>query len=136
MPHLKSIKALALTICVLGGMLFACSTPAAQTTSYDPNKKYAAFIVMNSPTSPAALANAKQQSMADGYENGPVEYYDPPAKGFDTIVKKVTPSKQITLIWVIGNLMDMPTIRKSAEGLGFKGTFRFFPLSGAVSPVQ
>lgn len=135
MPYHKSIKALALTICILAGMLSACSTPAAQTTNYDPNKKYAAFIVMNDPSSAAALANAKQQSMADGYENGPVEYYSLPAKGFDTIVKKVTPSKQITLIWVIGNLMDMPTIRKSAESFGYKGTLRYFPLSGAVSPV-
>jgi hypothetical protein len=136
MPYLKSIKPLILTICILAGMFSACATPAAQTTTYDPNKKYAAFIVMNVPGSAAVLANAKQQSIADGYENGPVEYYTPPAKGFDTIVKKVTPSKQITLICVIGNLMDVPTIRKSADTLGYKGTIRFFPLSGAAYPVQ
>ena len=136
MSYLKFILSLVLTVCISAGIFSACSSAAAQTSNYDPNKKYAAFIVMNGPTSAAALANAKQQSTADGYENGPVEYYTPPIKDFDAIIKKVTPSKQITLIWVIGNLLDLPTIRKSAETLGFKGTFRFFPMSGAVSPVQ
>lgn len=130
------VKSLTLTICILAGIFSACSSPAAQTTSYDPNKQYAAFIVMSSPASAASLANAQRQSTADGYENGPVEYYSLPTKDFDPIVKKVTPSTQITLIWVIGNLMDVPTVRKSAATLGFKGTFRFMPLSGAVAPVQ
>jgi len=123
-------------ICAMAVVLTSCSSQAAQTTNYDPAKKYAAFIVMNSPNSAAVLDNAKQQSTADGYENGPVEYYTPPAKDFDPIVKKVTPSKQITLIWVIGNLMDVPAVRKSATNLGFKGTTRFMPLSGSAIPGQ
>jgi hypothetical protein len=136
MPYLKSIKALALIICVLAGTFSACSSPAAQTTTYDPTKKYAAFAVVNLPASAGVLSTAKQQAIADGLEIGPIEYYGTTTTNFDPIVKKLAASKQVSVIWVIGGLMDVPAMRKSAAALGFAGTIRFNPVASQATPGQ
>ncbi len=136
MSYRNSIKAFILVTCVLTGIFSACSSQATQSTSYDPAKRYAAFAVVNLPASAGILANAKQQSTADGLEIGPIEYYSPQTTDFDPVVKKLTVSKQITVIWVVGGLMDVPTVRKSAAKFGFTGGFRFMPVSSQTIPGQ
>lgn len=110
----------------------SCSQQSGQT--YDPAKKYAAFLVVNVPNSKSALENAKSKSTADGYEIGPIEYYDPGAKDFEPIIKKLIPSQQITLIWISGSLLDSPNIQKAINAMGYKGGVRYMPVS--VSPAQ
>ena len=136
MSYRYFIKAFILITCVFTGVFSACSSQATQNTNFDPAKKYAAFAVVNLPASASILANAKQQSTADGLEIGPIEYYSSQTKDFDPIVKKLTVSKQITVIWVVGGLMDVPSVRKSATKFGFAGTTRFMPVSDQSLPGQ
>jgi hypothetical protein len=136
MSYRNSVKALVLITCALTGIVSACSSQAIPTANYDPAKKYAAFAVVNLPSSASILDNAKQQSVADGLEIGPIEYYSSQTKDFDPIVKKLTVSKQITVIWVVGGLMDVPAVRKSATKFGFAGTTRFMPVPGQSIPGQ
>ncbi|MCX6006451.1 MAG: hypothetical protein NTZ34_04210 [Chloroflexi bacterium] len=136
MSYCNYIKAFILVTCVLTGIFSACSSQATQSTNFDPAKKYAAFAVVNLPASTSILDNAKQQSIADGLEIGPIEYYSTQTKDFDPVVKKLTISKQITVIWVVGGLMDVPAIRKSTTKFGFAGNVRFMPVSGQTIPGQ
>jgi hypothetical protein len=139
MLHHKYIKLIILTALSLAIFLPACSAPASQSpqsATYDPSKKYAAFAVVNSPSSAAILETAKRQSGADGLEIGPIEYYNGSTTNFDTIVQKLTVSKQIIVIWVLGGVVDVPAVRKSAAKFGFSGGFRFMPVSGQAVPGQ
>jgi hypothetical protein len=136
MSYSHIIKAFILVTCVLTGIFSACSPQATQSTTYDPAKKYAAFAVVNLPASASILDTAKRQSIADGLEIGPIEYYSPQTTDFDPVLKKLTTSKQITVIWVVGGLMDVPTVRKSAAKFGFAGSFRFMPVPGQTVPGQ
>jgi hypothetical protein len=136
MPYPKYIKAFILITCAIAGIFCACSSQATQSINYDPAKKYAAFAVVNLPASASILADAKKQSTADGFEIGPTEYYSTQTKDFDPIVKKLTESKQVTVIWVVGGLMDLPSLRKSATKFGFAGATRFMPVSGQPIPGQ
>ncbi|RPJ63435.1 MAG: hypothetical protein EHM12_02305 [Dehalococcoidia bacterium] len=136
MSHHKYIKFLILITFILAIILPACSTSAPQGITYDPAKKYAAFAVVNLPASASILDTAKRESAADGFEIGPIEYYNSQTTNFDPIVQKLTASKQITVIWVMGGLMDVPAIRKSAAKFGYAGGFRFMPVSGQSVPGQ
>jgi hypothetical protein len=136
MSYRNLIKALILVTCILTGILSACSSPVTQNTNFDPSKKYAAFAVVNLPASASILDEAKRQSGVDGLEIGPIEYYSTQTKDFDPVAKKLTVSKQITVIWVVGGLMDVPAMRKSAAKFGFAGNVRFMPVSGQAVPGQ
>jgi hypothetical protein len=136
MSYRYFIKAFILITCVFTGVFSACSSQATQNTNFDPAKKYAAFAVVNLPASASILDNAKRQSTVDGLEIGPIEYYSSQTKDFDPIAKKLTISKQITVIWVVGGLMDVPAMRKSAAKFGFAGNVRFMPVSGQAVPGQ
>jgi hypothetical protein len=136
MSHLKSTLTILLAVCIFGSALVACSSAAPTPPAYDPNKKYVAFAVVNVPAAADILSTAKQQAAADGFEIGPVEYYSPQNPNFDALVKKLTESKQITLIWVVGGVMDVPAIRKSATKLGYSGSSRFSPVAGQSMPGQ
>ena len=136
MSHHKYIKSLILITFVFAIFLSSCSTPAPQGATYDPAKKYAAFAVVNLPASASILETAKRQSAADGLEIGPIEYYNSQTSDFDPIIQKLTVSKQITVIWVLGGLMDVPAVRKSATKFGYAGGYRFMPVSGQSVPGQ
>ncbi|MBN1374849.1 MAG: hypothetical protein JXA01_01700 [Dehalococcoidia bacterium] len=136
MTKRKFILACILLTCTIATILPACSVQEEQTVSYDPAKKYAAFAVINIPASESILATAKQQSTADGFEIGPIEYYSTQTTNFDSVVKKLTVSQQITLIWIIGGVMDVPAIRKSTAKFGYAGGYRFMPVQGQTVPNQ
>jgi hypothetical protein len=129
----RALFALAI-ISILTVTLSACgSQQQQQTASYDPEKKYAAFLVVNSPQSGSILATAKEKSTIESYEIGPVVYYEPGTKDFEALVKKLTPSKQVSLIWVLGSLFDTPNIQKALTAAGYKGFIRYMPVSGPVT---
>lgn len=135
-----SARLLIITVCILLITFLSCAAPANQTASkninYDPGKKYAAFAVKDSPASAEILSTAKQQSIVDGFEIGPIEYYTDQNQDFDPVVKKLIASKQVTLIWVVGDLMALPAVRKSASKLGYSGGFRLMTVTGQALPSQ
>lgn len=130
----RRIFACLLILCVTAIILSACSAPEEPTTNYDPDKKYVAFAVIDVPASQSILANAKQQSTSEGFEIGPIEYYSTQTTDFDPIVKKLTISQQIKLIWVIGGVMDLPAVRNSAAKFGYDRGFRFLPVQAQTLP--
>lgn len=123
------------TLCILCLGQAACSQPAAAPV-YDTNKQYAAYLVVNSPQASQALNSAKQKSVLEGFENGPVVYYEPGTKDFEEHFKKLTPSKQVSLIWVVGSLLDTPGIQKALTTSGYKGQFRYEPVTGTATKIE
>ncbi len=119
-------------ILIVSFLLVSCIQLPGQTATYDPAKKYAAFLVVNHPSSGDVLSNIKQRSISEGYEIGPIEYYNPGTKDFEPIIRKLTPDKQITLIWVAGSIMDSPDIQKAIARVEYKGGIRYMPVTGAV----
>lgn len=114
--------------------LAACGSQPQQAPQYDPAKNYAAFLVVNTPLSIDALKSAKEKSTRDGYEIGPVVYYEPGTKDFEALVKKLLPSKQISLIWVSGSLLDTPNIQKAVAAAEYKGLLRYMPVTAPAAP--
>jgi hypothetical protein len=119
-------------IAVLSFGLAACGSQAQPAAQYDPAKNYAAFLVVNTPSSAAALSAAKQKATGDGYEIGPVVYYEPGTKDFTELVKKLVPGKQVAEIWVSGSLLDTPDIQKALIAAQYKGMIKYMP----VTPAQ
>jgi len=114
--------------------LTACgSQQQAQTAQYDPSKEYAAFLVVNSTLAENSLNSARERSTRDGYEIGPVVYYNPGTQDFEALFKKLTPSKQISLIWIVGSLLDTPNIQKAIAATEYKGQIRYMPVTSPAA---
>jgi hypothetical protein len=115
--------------------LAACAAsqpkPAPQ---YDPAKNYAAYLVVNTPQSADALKAAKQLSAKDNYEIGPIVYYEPGTQDFSPFVKQLTPSKQVSLIWIVGSLLDTPNIQKALAAAEIKAFLRYMPVTAPATP--
>ncbi len=121
--------------CIICSGLAACSQQAPATV-YDPNKQYAAYLVVNTPQASQALNSAQQKSALEGFVNGPVVYYEPGTQDFEEHFKKLTPSKQVSLIWVVGSLLDTPGIQKALTTSGYKGQFRYEPVTATSSKFE
>ena len=111
---------------------FAACAGQSQTPAYDPNKQYVAFLVVNTPQSAEILKNVKQRSTVEGFESGPVVYYEPGITDFAAPVNKLIASKQVILIWVIGSLFDSPNIQKALSAAGYEGQVRYAPVTGTL----
>jgi hypothetical protein len=122
-----------LSVVILSFNLAACSSSQPQQGfQYDPAKNYSAFLVVNTPASAGALTAAKQKATGDGYEIGPVVYYEPGTRDFTEQVKKLLPGKQVQVIWVSGSLLDTPDIQKALIAAQYKGQIKYMP----VTPAQ
>jgi hypothetical protein len=116
---------LALAVALAAG-LAACSKPADPGITYDPGKSYAAFLAPNSDTGKASLEAMKKQCTADGLEIGPIEYYTAGTKDFGPALKKLTASKQITVVCInFSSIMDISNIKQSMVNLDYTGAFRY-----------
>ena len=111
--------------------LASCTTGHTSEFSFDPSKKYAVFLVVNSTHSSSILQNARQKSIEDGFEVGPAVYYNPSTKDFSPSVKKLTANKAVALLWVVGGLMDAASVQKTASQSGYSGAIRFMPVPTA-----
>jgi len=129
MSH-KLINRLALMIIIL--LNFAACSGQPQTSTYDPNKQYVAFIVANTPQSTGILKDVKERSIAEGFELGPVVYYEPGITDFEVSINKATANKQVVLIWIIGSLFDSPNIQKALSAVGYRGQIRYAPVTGTL----
>jgi len=114
----------------------SCSLLPGQGTNYDPSKNYAAFLVLDNDTGRNSLATMEQRSTGEGWEIGPIEYYKQGTKDFAPILKKLTASKQVTVVWIISSLWDVPDIKKGMEGLEYAGPFRYVPISEGTGAIK
>jgi len=114
----------------------ACSLLPAQGFTYDPSKNYASFLVLDNETGKDSLALMKQRSIGEGYEVGPVEYYKQGTKDFAPILKKLTASKQVAVVWIISSIWDVNDIKKGMEGLDYSGPFRYVPISEGAGAIK
>lgn len=114
----------------------ACSLLPQQGFTYDPSKSYASFLVLDNETARSSLATMKQRSVAEGLEIGPVEFYKQGTKDFAPVLKKLTSSKQVVVVWIISSIWDVNDIKKGMEGLDYSGPFRYVPISEEAGPIK
>jgi hypothetical protein len=129
----KRIYAPAIVAVLIIVALLSCTTPAGQTPIYDSSKSYVAFLVLDTVNGKTTLENLKQRSLSEGYEIGPAEFYIAGTKDFEPIIKTLTPSPQIKLIWIASSLLDVPDIQKALTKLEYQGQIRYMPAT-TISP--
>jgi hypothetical protein len=114
----------------------SCSLLPDQGTTYDPAKNYATFLVLDNDTGRSSLATMRQRSTGEGLEIGPIEYYKQGAKDFAPVLKKLTASKQVTVVWIISSLWDIPEIKNGMTGLEYSGAYRYVPISEGTGAIK
>jgi len=111
---------------VLTAGFTACLKPADQGINYDATKNYAAFLVPDTDFGKASLETMKKQCAVEGLEIGPVEYYTTGTKDFEPALKKLTASKQITVVCInFSSIMDISNIKQSMAKIEYTGAFRY-----------
>jgi len=134
--RLKLLIASMAALVLLALPCVACSLMPEQGFTYDSSKSYASFLVLDNETAKNSLALMKQRSIGEGYEIGPVEYYKQGTKDFAPILKELTSSKQVVVVWIISSVWDIPDIKKGMEGLEYVGPFRYVPISEESGPIK
>ncbi len=106
--------------------LTACLNQAGQGINYDPARNYAAFLAPNSDFGKASVEAMKVKVAGEGLEIGPVEYYTPGTKDFAPALKKLTASKQVTVVCInFSSITDISNIKQSMAGLDYTGSYRY-----------
>jgi hypothetical protein len=132
-------KSLYIVICiavVLTAGLTACLKPVDQGINYDPAKSYASFLVLNNDVGKSSLDTMKKRSTGEGLEIGPIEYYSSGNKDFEPILKKLTVSKQVTVVWIIASLWDINPIKDSMSKIEYRGAYRYVPISDTEGAIK
>jgi hypothetical protein len=132
----KTAGAVFSAMLILGALLASCSQKPVQGFVYDPAKNYAAFLVINTPVGKTALESMKKHSTAEQYEIGPVEYYEPGSKDFESILRKLTVSKQVKLVWIISSLWDVADIKAAMAKVDYKGPYRYAPITDQTGAIK
>jgi hypothetical protein len=109
---------------------------AAPTVAYDPAKTYASFLVVNTAIGKNSLESMKRHSTDEQYEIGPIEYYDPGSKDFESILRKLTVSTQVKLVWIISSVWDIPDIKTAMTKIDYKGAYRYVPISDQTGAIK
>ncbi len=111
-------------VCTAG--LTACLNQAGQGINYDPAKNYAAFLAPNSDFGKASVEAMKVKVAGEGFEIGPVEYYTAGTKDFAPALKKLTASKQVTVVCInFSSITDISNIKQSMVDLDYTGSYRY-----------
>ncbi|MGA2367647.1 MAG: hypothetical protein ABSF74_03615 [Dehalococcoidia bacterium] len=121
---------LVLTIVLLSAITMSCA--AKPQVTYDPNKSYAAVIAIDLPSARATIDDIRQKSAVDGFEVGPVEFYQPGDADFITHINKITSQAHVALLWIASGIEDVPGIQEALVNAGYSGQTRLVPVSGAV----
>jgi ABC-type branched-subunit amino acid transport system substrate-binding protein len=106
-----------------------------QPITYDPNKNYAAFLVVDSDAGRAALESMKQHTIEESLEIGQIEYYSPGTKDFEPILTRLTASKQVKLVWIISMVLDVPQIKTAMAKVAYEGAYKYAPIMNGI-PIQ
>jgi hypothetical protein len=126
----NTVHIFALAIILLSLLSVSCAGQSHVT--YDPAKSYAAVIAIDLPAAHAAVDDIRQKSAVDGFEVGPVEYYQPGDADFVTHINKITSQAHVSLLWIAGGIEDIPHIQEALASAGYAGQTRLMPVSGAV----
>ncbi len=121
--HLISV--LMLIVVLLSSVLLSCG-PGKVT--YDPAKTYAAVIAIDLPAARTTLDDIRQKSSAEGFDVGPVEYYQPGQEDFVPIIKRLTSEATIGMLWIASGLEDIPGIQAAVAKAGYTGQVRLMPV--------
>jgi hypothetical protein len=121
---------------LLISVCLSCSLLPGQGFSYDPSKNYAAFLVLDNDTGRSSLATMKQRSIGEGWEIGPIEFYKQGTKDFAPLLKKLTASKQVVVVWIISSVWDVPDIKKGMEGIEYAGPYRYVPIAEGTGAIK
>lgn len=106
--------------------LSACLNQAGQGITYDPAKNYAAFLAPNSDFGKASVEAMKVKVAAEGLAIGPVEYYTTGTRDFAPALKKLTASKQVTVVCInFSSITDISNIKQSMVDLDYTGAYRY-----------
>ena len=104
----------------------ACLNQAGQGINYDPAKSYAAFLAPNSDFGKASVEAMKVKVAGEGLEIGPIEYYTAGTKDFAPALKKLTASKQVTVVCInFSSITDISNIKQSMANLDYTGAYRY-----------
>ena len=134
--HCSKLFNAAITFCIISVALISCSPESSPNTNSATENNHAAFLLVNSPGSAQMLESTKQVSTGEGLAIGPVEYYNQGITDFEPALRRITTDKQVTLIWVISGLMDVPNIQKGITEVGFKGSVRYKLVSNQAAPAN
>jgi len=117
-------------------MCVSCALLPDQGFTFDPSKNYASFLVLDNDTGRSSLATMRQRSIDEGLEIGPIEFYKQGATDFAPMLEKLTAGKQVTVVWIISSVWDIPDIKKGMEGLDYAGPFRYVPISEQTGAIK
>ena len=121
---------------LLALMCVSCSLLPGQGVTYDPSKNYATFLVLDNETGKSSLATMQQRSTGEGLEIGPVELYKQGTKDFAPLLKKLTASKQVSVVWIISSVWDIPDIKTGMTGLEYTGAYRYVPIAEGTGAIK
>jgi hypothetical protein len=121
---------------LLVSVCLSCSALPGQGFSYDPSKNYATFLVLDNDFGRSSLATMKQHSAEEALEIGPVEFYKQGTKDFAPMLKKLTASKQVKVLWIISSIWDVNDIKKGMEGLEYTESFRYVPIAEGTGAIK
>jgi hypothetical protein len=123
-------------VIVLIVVCLSCSLLPGQTFTFDPSKNYASFLVLDNDTGRDSLATMTQRSIDEGLTIGPIEFYKQGQKDFAPMLKKLTASKQVKVLWIISSVWDITDIKKGLEGLEYVGPFRYVPIAEGTGAIK
>ena len=123
-----------LTVTLAAG---ACSQKTQPAFVYDPAKAYAAFLVVDSEYGRSSLESMKANSAKENLDIGRIEYYKPGTEEFGLVLSRLTESKQVRVVWVIANIIDINNIKNGQAALeGYQGSYRYVPIMEQSGPVK
>lgn len=123
---LSKFAALAAVVLACVSLMTACTVKQPPAMVYDPAKNYAAFLVLDTDLGKAKLNAMKTQSAQEGLEIGRIEYYATGTKDFEPALKRLTESKQVSVVWIyFASIMDVSNIKQSMGKLDYAGAYRY-----------
>lgn len=112
---------------MLSLIVSSCSLFQPKIT-YDPNKTYAAFLVLDNAVAKTSLESMKQHTLQENIEIGPIEYYSQGTQDFVPILTRLTANKQVKLVWIISGVLDVPQIKTAMSKITYQGSYRYAPI--------
>jgi len=115
------------SLVMLSLIVSSCSLFQPKIT-YDPNKTYAAFLVLDNPVAKTSLESMKQHTLQENIEIGPIEYYTQGTQDFVPVLTRLTANKQVKLVWIISGVLDVPQIKTAMSKITYQGSYRYAPI--------
>ncbi|MGA2158518.1 MAG: hypothetical protein ABSG90_04805 [Dehalococcoidia bacterium] len=115
------------SLVMLSLIVSSCSLFQPKIT-YDPNKTYAAFLVLDNAVAKTSLESMKQHTLQENIEIGPIEYYSQGTQDFVPALTRLTANKQVKLVWIISGVLDVPQIKTAMSKITYQGSYRYAPI--------